>query len=97
MWDWYPGSVSTLFELLLARPYPDLSLEKCYGSQMCAHCLPEGSEAFSTALLSSLLELQNRSTAPVWQKAEKLFNDKVVELLQVKGFLNGSAVPASRP
>ena len=50
-----------------------------------------------TALLSSLLELQNRSTAPVWQKAEKLFNDMVVELRQVKGYLNGSDVPAARP
>ncbi|KAL2039134.1 hypothetical protein N7G274_008183 [Stereocaulon virgatum] len=37
----------------------------------------EASEAFSAALLPSLLELPNRSTYPVWQKAENLFQEKV--------------------
>ena len=40
----------------------------------------EASEAFSTALLPSLLQLKDRATAPVWQKAEKLFHEKVAEL-----------------
>ncbi|KAL8925732.1 MAG: hypothetical protein Q9172_002123 [Xanthocarpia lactea] len=40
----------------------------------------EASEAFSNALLPSLLELPNASTAPVWQKARKLFQEKVATL-----------------
>lgn len=40
----------------------------------------ESSEAFSAALLPSLLELPNRSSAPVWQKAEQLFIEKVALL-----------------
>ncbi|KAL8735347.1 MAG: hypothetical protein Q9166_000892 [cf. Caloplaca sp. 2 TL-2023] len=40
----------------------------------------EASEAFSAALLPSLLELPNRSSAPVWQKAEQLFREKVALL-----------------
>lgn len=60
----------------------------------------EASEAFSAALLPSLLELPNRSSAPVWQKADQLFKDKVAtlprELRQAKSFLNGN-VPAERP
>jgi saccharopine dehydrogenase (NAD+, L-lysine-forming) len=37
----------------------------------------ESSEAFSAALLPSLLALKDRATAPVWQGAEKLFQEKV--------------------
>jgi saccharopine dehydrogenase (NAD+, L-lysine-forming) len=37
----------------------------------------ESSEAFSSALLPSLLALKDRATAPVWQGAEKLFDEKV--------------------
>lgn len=54
----------------------------------------EASEAFSAALLPSLLELPQKSNAPVWQKARKLFDDKVAtlppKLQQTKGFLTGS-------
>ena len=48
----------------------------------------EASEAFSSALLPSLLQLQNRSTAPVWQGAQNLFDEKVALLPQQA---NGSA------
>ncbi|KAF2122323.1 hypothetical protein BDV96DRAFT_483266 [Lophiotrema nucula] len=37
----------------------------------------ESSEAFSSALLPSLLALKDRATTPVWQGAEKLFQEKV--------------------
>ena len=40
----------------------------------------EASEAFSQALLPSLLELKDRKGASVWVRAEKLFNDKVMTL-----------------
>jgi saccharopine dehydrogenase (NAD+, L-lysine forming) len=40
----------------------------------------ESSEAFSSALLPSLLALKDRSTTPVWQGAEQLFNEKVATL-----------------
>jgi saccharopine dehydrogenase (NAD+, L-lysine-forming) len=40
----------------------------------------ESSEAFSAALLPSLLALKDRATAPVWQGAEKLFQEKVATL-----------------
>ena len=40
----------------------------------------EASEAFSEALLPSLLQLPERSSASVWQKAEKLFREKVALL-----------------
>ncbi|KAF2004599.1 Formate/glycerate dehydrogenase catalytic domain-like protein [Amniculicola lignicola CBS 123094] len=40
----------------------------------------ESSEAFSSALLPSLLALKDRSTTPVWQGAEKLFQEKVETL-----------------
>jgi saccharopine dehydrogenase (NAD+, L-lysine-forming) len=40
----------------------------------------EASEAFSEALLPSLLELKDRSNARVWKQAEKLFDDKVASL-----------------
>ncbi|KJY01975.1 saccharopine dehydrogenase like protein [Zymoseptoria brevis] len=40
----------------------------------------EASEAFSEALLPSLLELKERKTARVWRQAEKLFEDKVASL-----------------
>ena len=36
----------------------------------------EASEAFSEALLPSLLQLSERDTAPVWVEAEKLFKKK---------------------
>ena len=40
----------------------------------------EASEAFSNALLPSLLQLKDRQNARVWQQAEELFNKKVTEL-----------------
>ena len=40
----------------------------------------EASEAFSQALLPSLLRLKDRKSASVWVQAEKLFNDKVMTL-----------------
>ncbi|KAF2717876.1 Formate/glycerate dehydrogenase catalytic domain-like protein [Polychaeton citri CBS 116435] len=40
----------------------------------------EASEAFSSALLPSLLQLKERKQARVWQQAEKLFDDKVATL-----------------
>lgn len=40
----------------------------------------EASEAFSSALLPSLMSLKDRQSASVWQQAEKLFNDKVATL-----------------
>ncbi|KAF2502960.1 Formate/glycerate dehydrogenase catalytic domain-like protein [Lophium mytilinum] len=40
----------------------------------------EASEAFSEALLPSLLALKDRQTTPVWQGAEKLFQEKVATL-----------------
>ena len=40
----------------------------------------ESSEAFSAALLPSLLALKDRATAPIWQGAEKLFQEKVATL-----------------
>jgi saccharopine dehydrogenase (NAD+, L-lysine-forming) len=40
----------------------------------------ESSEAFSNALLPSLMALKDRATTPVWQGAEKLFQEKVETL-----------------
>ncbi|KAF2841293.1 saccharopine dehydrogenase [Patellaria atrata CBS 101060] len=40
----------------------------------------ESSEAFSSALLPSLLQLKNRKSARVWTDAEKLFHEKVSTL-----------------
>jgi len=40
----------------------------------------ESSEAFSEALLPSLLALKDRQSTPVWQGAEKLFQEKVSTL-----------------
>jgi saccharopine dehydrogenase (NAD+, L-lysine-forming) len=40
----------------------------------------EASEAFSEALLPSLLQLPNRATAPVWMRAKKLFDHHVSRL-----------------
>jgi saccharopine dehydrogenase (NAD+, L-lysine-forming) len=40
----------------------------------------EASEAFSQALLPSLLQLKERKTARVWVQAEKLFTEKVMAL-----------------
>jgi saccharopine dehydrogenase (NAD+, L-lysine-forming) len=40
----------------------------------------EASEAFSSALLPSLLELHDRKHARVWQQAEKLFHEKCATL-----------------
>lgn len=40
----------------------------------------EASEAFSQALLPSLLQLKDRKSASVWVQAEKLFNEKVMTL-----------------
>ena len=58
----------------------------------------EASEAFSEALLPSLLQLNQRSSAKVWQQAEQLFKEKVATLpknmRQGKTSTNG-AVPSS--
>jgi saccharopine dehydrogenase (NAD+, L-lysine-forming) len=40
----------------------------------------ESSEAFSANLLPSLLALKDRHSTPVWQGAEKLFQEKVATL-----------------
>ena len=40
----------------------------------------ESSEAFSEALLPSLLQLKDRNQSKVWQQAEKLFGEKVMGL-----------------
>ena len=40
----------------------------------------EASEAFSTALLPSLLSLKDRENARVWRQAEELFREKVTTL-----------------
>ncbi|KAF2193102.1 Formate/glycerate dehydrogenase catalytic domain-like protein [Zopfia rhizophila CBS 207.26] len=40
----------------------------------------ESSEAFSSALLPSLMALKDRQNTPVWQDAEKLFQEKVATL-----------------
>jgi saccharopine dehydrogenase (NAD+, L-lysine forming) len=40
----------------------------------------EASEAFSSALLPSLLQLKDRKKSRVWQQAEQLFNEKVAIL-----------------
>ncbi len=40
----------------------------------------EASEAFSNALLPSLLQLKDRKSARVWQQAEELFHKKVATL-----------------
>jgi saccharopine dehydrogenase (NAD+, L-lysine-forming) len=40
----------------------------------------ESSEAFSAALLPSLLQLSDRKNARVWQQAEKLFKEKCATL-----------------
>ena len=42
----------------------------------------EASEQFSKDLLPSLLQLPERSQAPVWVKAEKLFRQKLQEALR---------------
>lgn len=40
----------------------------------------EASEAFSTALLPSLMSLKDRASARVWQQAERLYREKVETL-----------------
>lgn len=40
----------------------------------------EASEAFSKDLLPYLLKLNSRQTTPVWQGAQKLFDEKVATL-----------------
>ncbi|KAL8769013.1 MAG: hypothetical protein Q9209_004930 [Squamulea sp. 1 TL-2023] len=50
----------------------------------------EASEAFSNALLPSLLELPNASTAPVWQRARKVFEEKLATLPLTHGLAKSS-------
>ncbi|KAF2476166.1 uncharacterized protein BDR25DRAFT_277149 [Lindgomyces ingoldianus] len=45
----------------------------------------ESSEAFSSALLPSLMALKDRSSTPVWQGAEQLFQEKVATLPEGMG------------
>ncbi|EEH07018.1 saccharopine dehydrogenase [Histoplasma capsulatum G186AR] len=40
----------------------------------------ESSDAFSTDLLPCMMEIKNRASHPVWQRAEKLFREKVKTL-----------------
>ena len=49
----------------------------------------ESSEAFSAALLPSLLQLKDWKNARVWQQAEKLFKEKCATL--PKGAVDGHA------
>ncbi|MCJ1476395.1 Saccharopine dehydrogenase [Lambiella insularis] len=60
----------------------------------------EASQAFSDALLPSLLKLHNRKQERVWQEAEGLFKEKVATLSekwrQGKAFLAGGAIPIGR-
>jgi len=51
----------------------------------------EASEAFSEALLPSLLQLKDRKQARVWQQAEQLFRDKVLTLPDMLRGQNGAA------
>lgn len=57
----------------------------------------EASEAFSSALLPSLLQLGLRTDARVWRQAEHLFRDKVATLPNEHGeenaHINGHAIP----
>lgn len=57
----------------------------------------EASEAFSSALLPSLLQLGQRADARVWQQAEKLFAEKVATLPnehgEEKAHTNGHTIP----
>ena len=59
----------------------------------------EASEAFSSALLPSLLRLGQRTDARVWQQAEKLFREKVATIPHEPGLekahMNGHAIPAA--
>lgn len=61
----------------------------------------EASEAFSAALLPSLLQLEKRHEANVWKQAENLFREKVGTLhaksKEGKAFLTGNTTPAARP
>ncbi|SLM37946.1 saccharopine dehydrogenase [Lasallia pustulata] len=58
----------------------------------------EASEAFSSALLPSLLQLGQRTDARVWQQAEKLFREKVATLPNEHGsekaYTNGHTIPS---
>jgi saccharopine dehydrogenase (NAD+, L-lysine-forming) len=60
----------------------------------------EASEAFSAALLPSLLQLKDRTTSNVWVQAENLFREKVATLpdalRQVKAFVSGESAPVPR-
>lgn len=50
----------------------------------------EASEAFSSALLPSLMTLKDRKTSAVWLQAERLFDEKVATLPKEK-LANGSS------
>ena len=67
------------------NPTIPLSLSKPPLSVISIDHLPsllpaESSEAFSNDLLPSMVEIKNRADHPVWQRAEKLFREKVSTL-----------------
>ncbi|MCJ1358824.1 MAG: Saccharopine dehydrogenase [Icmadophila ericetorum] len=61
----------------------------------------EASEAFSAALLPSLLQLEKRHDSNVWKQAESLFKEKVGslpdKLRRGKACLSGNAIPVAKP
>ena len=59
---------------------PDLPLSVISIDILPALLPRESSEMFSQALLPSLLQLHNRSTAPVWKRAEEVFRQHVAFL-----------------
>ena len=67
---------------------PTISVEVAGGADMTVISIDhlptmmprEASEAFSAALIPSLLQLEDRDNAPVWQQAERLFEEKVKTL-----------------
>ncbi|EFQ97667.1 saccharopine dehydrogenase [Nannizzia gypsea CBS 118893] len=74
-------NVNTTFD----KPTITLSLSNPPLSVISIDHLPsllpaESSDAFSNDLLPSMLEIQNRASHPVWQRAEKLFREKVSTL-----------------
>ncbi|MCJ1240431.1 Saccharopine dehydrogenase [Varicellaria rhodocarpa] len=95
------GTVSTTFDkptvLVEVERSPPLSV---ISIDHLPSLIPrESSEAFSQALLPSLLQLNQRSSARVWQQAKDLFNEKVgtlpKSLQQINGFVKGQSIPVA--
>jgi len=64
----------------LALGNPDLPLSVISIDHLPSLLPRESSEMFSQALLPSLLQLKDRSSARVWKQAEDLFNQHVATL-----------------